>query len=73
MQNFSESGHSVFRRSSALERGHLKSKGKGKLFFHFRGDDFTVEVVLRTVISVNQLSIYRSSSGQVRRVGLQNL
>ena len=31
MLNFSESGHSVFRASSALERGHLKSIGKGKL------------------------------------------
>ena len=31
---------------------------KGKLSFHFCGDDKTVEVVLRTIISVNQLSIY---------------
>ena len=58
MLNFSESGHSIFRASSALERGDLKSKGKGKLSIHFCGDDKTVEVVLRTIISVNQLSIY---------------
>ena len=29
MLNFSESGHPVFRSSSALERGDLKRKGKG--------------------------------------------
>ena len=58
MLNFSESGHPVFRGSSALERGDLKSKGKGQLSVHFRGDDKTVEVVLRTIISVNQPSIH---------------
>ena len=58
MLNFSESGHTVFRESSALERGDLKSTGKGILSIHFCGDDKTVEVVLRTIISVNQLSIY---------------
>ena len=30
MLNFAESGHPVFRATSALERGDLKSKGKGK-------------------------------------------
>ena len=56
--NFSESGHPVLRGSSALERGDLKSKGNEQLSFHFCGDDKTVEMVLRTIISVNQLSIY---------------
>ena len=45
-------------KSSAFERGDLKSKGKEKLSPHFNGSDETVEVILRTVISVNQLSIY---------------
>ena len=58
MLNFSESGHTVFRESSALERGDLKSKGKGTLSMRFCGDDNTAEVVLRSIISVNQLSIY---------------
>ena len=53
MLNVGESGHPEFRRSSALERGDLKSKGKEKLSIHFCGDDKTVEVVLRTIISVN--------------------
>ena len=60
MINFSESGHPVFRGSSALERGALRSKGegKGKLSIKFNGSDETVEVILRSVISFNQLSVY---------------
>ena len=56
--NFSESGHPAFRESSAFVGGFLRSKGKGKLSILFCGDDTTVEVVLRTIISVNQLSVY---------------
>ena len=58
MINFCESGHPVFRGSSALERGDLKSKGKGNMSVHFNGSDETFDVVFRTMISVNQLSIY---------------
>ena len=57
MINFSDSGHSVFRESSAFERGDLKSKRKGKLSIHFCGDGETAEVVLCAIISVNQLSV----------------
>ena len=35
-----------------------KSKGKGKLSIHFCGDEDTAELVLRTNISVNRLSIF---------------
>ena len=42
--NFGESGHPVFRGTSALERGTLKSKGGGKLSIHFCGDPQIVEV-----------------------------
>ena len=58
MLKFAESGHLVFRASSALERGELKSKGKGVKTIHFNGSDETIELILRTIISVNQLSIY---------------
>ena len=54
-------------------RGHLKSKGKGTLSLHYCGDDETTEVILRTIISVNQLSIHGAAAGHVRRAGLQNL
>ena len=58
MLNFATSGHPIFRASSALERGKLKkSKGKGMKSIHFNGSDETIEWILRTVISVNQLSV----------------
>ena len=61
MFNFVESGHPEFRATVALERGELRSKGKGKKSIHFKGSDETVELILCTVISVNQISIYGQS------------
>ena len=55
MLNFAETRHPVFRASSALERGELKSKRKGVKSVHFNGSDDTIELILRTFISVNQL------------------
>ena len=40
------------------ERGTLRSKRSGTLSIHFNGSDETAELILRTVISVNQLSVY---------------
>ena len=54
----SESGHPIFRATSALERGTLKSNGGGKLSIHFCGDYDNVELLFRTIVSANQLSIY---------------
>ena len=57
-----ESGHPVFRATSPLSRGQLKSKGGGKLSIHCCADPGTIETVFRTIISVNQLSIYGAVS-----------
>ena len=62
MMEFSESGHPVFRATSPLSRGTLKSKGGGKLTIHFCADQGTIETVFRSIISVNQLSIYQKVS-----------
>ena len=62
MIKFRESGHPVFRATSPLSRGTLKSKGGGKLSIHFCADGDTIETVFRTMISVNQLSIYGAVS-----------
>ena len=59
MIKFGESKHPVFRSTSPLSRGVLKSKGGGKLFC---ADEGTIETVFRTIISVNQLSIYGAVS-----------
>ena len=57
-----ESGHPGFRATSPLSRGTLKSKGGGKLSIQFCADGGTIETVFRTIISVNQLSIYGAVS-----------
>ena len=53
-----ESGHPIFRATTPLSRGILKSKGHGKLSIHFTADYPTIETVFRFIISANQLSIY---------------
>ena len=62
MIKFGESGHPVFRATSPFSRGTLKSKGGGKLSIHLCADGDTIETVFRTIISVNQLSIYGAVS-----------
>ena len=55
---FAESGHPIFRATTPLSRGKLKSKGKGKVSIHFSADTDTVDTIYRIILSVNQLSIY---------------
>ena len=55
---FAESGHPIFRATSPLSRGKRKSKGHGKLSIHYCADLETIQTVFRTIISVNQLSLY---------------
>ena len=55
---FAESGHPIFRTTTPLSRGHLKSKGRGKLSIHFTADQDTVGTIYRIILSVNQLSVY---------------
>ena len=62
MIKFGESGHPVFRATRPLSRGTLKSKGGGQLSIHFCADGGTIESVFRTIVSVNQLSIYGAVS-----------
>ena len=49
---FAESGCPIFRDTTPLSRGQLKSKGHGKLSIH------TIETIFRIIISANQLSLY---------------
>ena len=43
MLEFAESGHPIFRATSPLYRGTLKSKGHRKLSIHFTADYPTIE------------------------------
>ena len=62
MIKFRESGHPVFRATSPLSRGTLKSKGGEQLSIHFCAGGDTIETVFRKIISVNQLSIHGAVS-----------
>ena len=55
---FAESGCPIFRATTPLSRGILKSKGHGKLSIHSTADYPTIETVFRIIISANQLSFY---------------
>ena len=55
---FAESGHPIFRATTPLSRGQLKSKGKGKVSIHFTADQDTIDTIYSIILSVNQLSVY---------------
>ena len=55
---FAESGCPIFRATTPLSRGNLKSKGHGELSFHFAADQETIETIFRIIVSANQLSLY---------------
>ena len=42
---FAESGCPIFRATTPLSRGQLKSEGHGKLSIHFAADELTIETV----------------------------
>ena len=58
MWTFAESKHPVFRSTSPLSRGVRQNKSGGKLSVHSCADSGTIETVFRTIISVNQFSLY---------------
>ena len=53
-----ESDCPIFRATSPLSRGQLKSKGHGKLSIHFAADLETIETIFRIFVSANQLILY---------------
>ena len=55
---FAESRCPIFRATTPLSRGNLKSKGHGKLSIHFAADQETIETIFRIIVSANQLSLY---------------
>ena len=55
---FAESDCPIFRATSPLFRGRLRSKGHGKLSIHCAADLETIETIFRIIVSANQLSLY---------------
>ena len=55
---FAESRCPIFRATTPLSSGKLKSKGHGKLSIHFAADQKTIETIFRIIVFANQLSLY---------------
>ena len=55
---FAESGCPIFRATTPLSRGQLRSKGHGKLSVRYCADQATIETIFRIIVSANQLSLY---------------
>ena len=55
---FAESTCPIFRATTPLSRGILKSKGPGKLSIHYCADQATIETIFRIIVSASQLSLY---------------
>ena len=73
MLNFAESGHPTFRASCAVERGKLRSKGHGKKSFHFNGSEENIELLLCTIISANQLSVFGAIADLCRELSKDSM
>ena len=58
LQLHTESCHQICVASSRFERGELRSKAHGKKSIHFNGSEEHLELLLRTIISASQLSVY---------------
>ena len=56
--NSSKSGCPIFRATTPLSRGQLRSKGHGQLSIHFAADQETIETIFRIIAFANQLSLY---------------
>ena len=55
MLEFAESTCPIFRATTPLSRGKLKSKGHGKLSIHYCADQATIETIFRIIVFANQL------------------
>ena len=55
---FAESTCPIFRATTPLSRGQLRSKGHGKLSIHYCADQETIETIFRIIVSENQFSLY---------------
>ena len=55
---FAQSGCPIFRATTPVSRGQLKSKGHGKLSIHFAAVQETTETIFRIIVSANQLRLH---------------
>ena len=59
---FAESCCPIFRATTPLSKGKVKSKGHGKLSIHYCADQATIETIFRIIVFANQLSLYGAAA-----------
>ena len=69
VQRFTETGHPVFKSSSALSRAILKQK-KGETCIHFSGDPTNTELLFQTIHSVHELSVHGAEANWCHQLDL---
>ena len=63
-------GIEIFRCTSVLERGELKSKAGGKTSIHFNDTTQNIELLLQMIISVNQLSLFGAVADMIEELAV---
>ena len=48
----------LFSCNDSIVQGSAQSEGRGKLSIHFAADGDTIDTIYRSIVSVNQLSVY---------------
>ena len=62
---FAESNCPIFRASSPVSRGRLRSKGHGKPSIHYAADLQTIETIFRIIVSAKKAQSLQSNRGDV--------
>ena len=65
---FAESGHPIFRATTPLSRGKLKSKGKGKVSIHFSAEPDTIDYNLSHYSLCQSAQYLRCSGSKMRGI-----
>ena len=65
---FAEKGQPIFRATTPLSRGKLKSEGKGKVSIHFTADQDTVDTILSHYSFCQSAQCLRSSGSHMRGI-----
>ena len=68
VQRFKETGHHIFRSTSALSRGILMRE-RGRSTIHFNGDTVNTEFLFQKVHSVNLISDYAAATDWCCQLG----
>ena len=71
MLNLAESSHPIFRATSALERGELRSKAKGKKSIHFNGSEKTLNWFFARIYGAGSRICARKLSQRFRGIFLE--